>query len=418
MTATRATLNGMVNPSGTSATYHFDWGPTTGYGNRTTESGPVTGLSAIAVAATISGLAPAATYHFRLVATSCGGCARGTSYGADAALTTSGYQNPVYSPAAAPDPFVLDNHALHSDYWEFSTGDLFPILHSTDLVNWTSAGTAFATKPAWVLQSGDWHPWAPSLSELSTPCPGATSGPCYVMYYVGLSSRFNYSCVGVAVAPAPGGPYSDLGPLGPSNAAGVPIGCGDDTGMGNIDPSPFIDANGQAYLNVSNSNACAGGTCQRRPTISVIPLTADRLHAAGPRTALFSGDPGTWEGNGVSPPVVENPVALLHNGTYYVLYSGGSYTGAYGMGYATAPAPTGPFTKAPANPILAQTSTVYSPGGGDLPVTGPKGGTWMVYHGREGSSSAFRTLRIDPFSWNGDVPQISGPTGTPQSVTP
>jgi beta-xylosidase len=244
------------------------------------------------------------------------------------------------------------------------------------------------------------------------------------MYYVGLSSEFNFNCIGVAVATAPGGRYTDLGPLGPSNSAGVPIGCGDDSGMGNIDPSPFTDANGQTYLYVSTSNACAGGTCQRKPTISVIPLASDGLQGAGPRTALFSGDAGTWEGDGVSAPVVENPLGLLHNGTYYILYSGGNYTGAYGMGYATAPTPTGPYTKAATNPILAQTPTVYSPGGGDLPVTGPHGAAWLVYHGRQGSYSAIRTLRLDRFSWTStgatapDTPTINGPTDTPQPVGP
>jgi beta-xylosidase len=244
------------------------------------------------------------------------------------------------------------------------------------------------------------------------------------MYYVGLSSRLNRNCIGVAAAVAPGGPYADLGPLGPSNAAGIPIGCGDDAGMGNIDPSPFTDAKGQAYLYVSTDKACAGGTCTLQPTVSVIPLSADRLQASGLRTPLFSGSAGTWEGAGLTVPVVEGPSAVLHGGTYYVLYSGGSYTGAYGMGYATAPTPTGPFTKAPANPILAQTATVYSPGGGDLVVTGPHGGTWMAYHGRAGSTSAIRTLRIDPFSWTPsggaapDVPTISGPTDTPQPVAP
>jgi beta-xylosidase len=339
-------------------------------------------------------------------------------------FSTGAYQNPVYPAAAAPDPFVLDNDAAHGDYWAFTTGDLFPVLHSRDLVNWTSAGTAFTSRPAWVLKSGDWHPWAPSVTQLPTACPNTASGPCYVMYYVGLSSALNYNCIGVAVATAPAGPYTDLGPLGPSNSAGVPIGCGDDAGMGNIDPSPFTDANGQAYLYVSTDKACANGTCQLQPTISVIPLTPDRLHASAARIPLFAGTPGSWEGAGLTVPVVEGPAAMLHGGTYYVLYSGGSYTGAYGMGYATAPAPTGPFTKAASNPILAQTATVYSPGGGDLVVTGPHGGTWMVYHGREGSSTAVRTLRIDPFSWTAsggaapDVPTISGPTDTPQPVGP
>src|SRR5437764_839525 len=60
----------------------------------------------------------------------------------------AGYENPV-SPVA-DDPFVLDDGATHDDYWEFGTGDRFPMLRSSDLVHWTSAGTAFTARPSWV----------------------------------------------------------------------------------------------------------------------------------------------------------------------------------------------------------------------------------------------------------------------------
>jgi beta-xylosidase len=112
---------------------------------------------------------------------------------------------------------------------------------------------------------------------------------------------------------------------------------------------------------------------------------------------------------------------MVDNGTYYLLYSGGNWQGAYGMGYATAASPTGPFTKSPRNPILAGTPSVLSPGGADTPVIGPHGATWLVYHGRSSSLSAPRTLRIDPFSWSPGtpaVPVISGPTSTPQPTLP
>src|ERR1700759_1657010 len=88
--------------------------------------------------------------------------------------------------AAAPAPFVLDAQGAHRDYWAFVTGDRFPILRSSDLVHWRSAGTAFAARPGWVVPAGDWHPWAPSVSAV---------GAGYVMYYVGLS-RYGVNCVG------------------------------------------------------------------------------------------------------------------------------------------------------------------------------------------------------------------------------
>ena len=93
------------------------------------------------------------------------------------------------------------------------------------------------------------------------------------------------------------------------------------------------------------------------------------------------------------------------------------------MGYATSTSPTGPFTKSRANPILAQTATVFSPGGGDQPVVGPHGGQWLVYHGRSMPNPEPRTLRIDPLTWSPntgapDTPVISGPSATPQPNQP
>ncbi len=251
------------------------------------------------------------------------------------------------------------------------------------------------------------------------------------MFYVGLSASTDANCVAVATATNPGGPYSDRGPLtnGTLDAAGRPVGCGDDAGYGVIDPSPFIDpVSGQPFLYVSEDFACppASASCtssnsRLAPTISVIPLGGDFLEAIGPRTPLFSGTPGSWESAGVSVPTVEGPFTLFRNGTYYLLYSGGNWRGAYGMGYATGPSPTGPFTKVA--PVLAQTSAVLSPGGGDQPVIGPHGAMFLLYHARAGSDANPRTLRLDPFSWRAQspsvqVPVVSGPTATPQAVVP
>jgi hypothetical protein len=342
------------------------------------------------------------------------------------------FQNPVYSDTAFADPFVLDNGNTHSDYWAFSTGDRFPVLHSPDLVHWTAEPTAMTSRPSWVVSSDDWHPWAPSLIQLSPPCP--TTG-CYIMYYVGADASLSSSagwlvnCIGVATATNPGGPYTDQGPLTLTGAAAgtMPVGCGDTTGEGNIDPSPFIDAStGQAYLYVSTERGEVNGQFVRRSTVSVIPLDPGLTEASGPRAPLLTGAANTWEdGGGSEGPTVEGPFMELHNGTYYLFYSGGNWGWIYGMGYATGQSPTGPFTKSSANPILAETASVFSPGGGDRLVTGPHGGLWLVYHARANSRSDPRTLRIDPLSWKPanpagapDVPVIGGPTSTPQSIQP
>ena len=87
-----------------------------------------------------------------------------------------GYANPVFAASASADPFVLDAGDTHRDYWAFVTGERFPTRHSSDLVHWAGAGTAMATRPSWVSQTGDWHPWGPSVLEVPGPCPGTGSG--------------------------------------------------------------------------------------------------------------------------------------------------------------------------------------------------------------------------------------------------
>jgi hypothetical protein len=79
------TGNGIVNPNGTgSAGWHFEYGPTTAYGSRTSQ-GLVVGSTPKEVSKTIEELLTSTTYHYRIVATN----ANGTSYGADQEFTTT-----------------------------------------------------------------------------------------------------------------------------------------------------------------------------------------------------------------------------------------------------------------------------------------------------------------------------------------
>jgi beta-xylosidase len=205
------------------------------------------------------------------------------------------------------------------------------------------------------------------------------------------------------------------------DASGRPPGCGDDAGYSNIDPAPFIDGDGRAYLYLSTGRRCEtpapGAVCPWDRTISVIPLASDLLTASGPRQPLFNATSPGWE-VGSFGPVVENPWVVKRGSTYLMLYSGGAYTGRYGMGYATSSSPTGPFVKSASNPVLAEAEGVLSPGGG-MPVTGPRGGDWLVYHGRRGNRANPRELRIDRlhFPTESSV-EVEGPTSAPQAGAP
>ncbi len=81
---TTATLNGTVNPQGKLTKYHFDYGLTMSYGEKTSEASAGEGSTAEVVASSLSSLAPGTTYHYRLVATN----AADTTEGADKTFTT------------------------------------------------------------------------------------------------------------------------------------------------------------------------------------------------------------------------------------------------------------------------------------------------------------------------------------------
>jgi hypothetical protein len=96
--------------------------------------------------------------------------------------------------------------------------------------------------------------WAPSVLvqsvTASRPCLGfklPVGAPCFYLYYVGKSGYAdgrNY--IGVATSDRPDGGFADQGILSSTN--NTQIGCGDSQGYSNIDPAPFVDADGSACL--------------------------------------------------------------------------------------------------------------------------------------------------------------------------
>ena len=99
---------------------------------------------------------------------------------------------------------------------------------STDMVNWTDHGT---------MASWSTFSWASTAAWAPQAIP--RNGNFYL--YVPLSNKSGATVIGVGVATSPIGPYQD--------AKGQPLvtaGCSG--GTGDIDPTVFIDDDGQAYL--------------------------------------------------------------------------------------------------------------------------------------------------------------------------
>src|SRR5437588_741244 len=93
---TSATLAGTVNPNGQATQYVFEYGTTANYGFQTVPGTAGSGSSSVGEAAGLANLAPATTYHYRIVADNPGG----TSLGIDRTFTTSALPTPVTGSAS------------------------------------------------------------------------------------------------------------------------------------------------------------------------------------------------------------------------------------------------------------------------------------------------------------------------------
>jgi hypothetical protein len=105
ITPSSATLHGTIDPNGTATNYVFQYGTTKLYGGQTPATGAGKGSKGVKVAAAITGLAPATTYHYRVVAL------RGTKVypGADKTFKTK--RQPLgVTLAATPNP-IRAGHA-------------------------------------------------------------------------------------------------------------------------------------------------------------------------------------------------------------------------------------------------------------------------------------------------------------------
>jgi xylan 1,4-beta-xylosidase len=281
---------------------------------------------------------------------------------ASIALTARSAAGPVFA-RDFPDPSVIragGRYYAFSTHTSWETPDhVFPILVSSDLAHWTYGADVFSAPPRW--GRGDW--WAPAV---------ISRGGNYYLYYSGQSYS-GMQCLAVATASKPAGPYTDHGP----------IACQDGTkARGYIDAWPLL-ADGTAYLYFSVDGP-------DHHSISVLPLSLDMLRVAGPRVELLRISQA-WERVGSG--TVEGPSVFAWGSRFVMLYSGGDWRGRYGMGYAIAGSPLGPFVKS-TTPLLQTGASLSGPGGGSF-FTDSRGRPWLAYHAWLGAG---RVLYASPLA--------------------
>lgn len=115
----------------------------------------------------------------------------------------------------------------------------------------------------------------------------------------------------------------------------------------------------------------------------------------------------------------EGPTVFRHGGLYYMTYSANDTANPdYGIGYATAHAPLGPWAKSEANPILRTIpgTGISGPGHNSI-VASPNGRElWIVYHTHADPAhpSEDRTVNADRITFGPDGSMHVFPTRSPQ----
>jgi beta-xylosidase len=295
---------------------------------------------------------------------------------------TDAVTNPVW-PSNFPDPQILPD----GDGWVAiatnGNGMNVQTLVSDDLVTWTQGADALPQLPAWTTKGKVWAPEAHRF------------GDRWVLYYTTMAPDPAIQCIGLAVADDPKGPYRDT--------RSGPLVCEKDEG-GSIDASPFVAADGTAYLYWKNDGNAVGIDTW----ISVQRLSSDGTRLEGEPKRLVRQDL-PWEGN-----LVEAPFVWERDGVFHLFYSANDYgSDKYAVGHATASSPTGPFTKDP-EPVL--TSTDVAAGPGHCALLEKDGRVLMVYHAWDpaaiGSDVPGRTMWLSEVTFDGRAVSVTPPRTT------
>lgn len=310
--------------------------------------------------------------------------------------TNRTYTNPIgKSPIHMGDPFAFLHQGKYYLIGTTSSNEGFQCYESTNLRDWTHKGWAWRkTEDCWAEAAF----WAPEVKYYQ--------GKFYMTY----SGRVRDSnpgklLMGLAVSDTPEGPYRDL------HAPWF------DLGYSTIDGHIFVDDDGTPYVFFSRNGVQDGYSYGMNYAVQLerdLSKPVGEPVKVGEASQLW--ERVKWDENRCN----EGAFVLKHEGRYYMTYSA-NHTGYshYGVGYATADKPLGPWTKAEENPVLKTNLTVgvSAPGHNSI-VTSPDGTElFIVYHTHANPEkpSGDRVVNIDRLEFTADGKlRVIGPTRTPQ----
>jgi beta-xylosidase len=273
------------------------------------------------------------------------------------------YTNPVlYADYSDPDAIRVGN-----DYYlvasSFNCAPGLPVLHSKDLVNWEVIGHALEKQPPFDVFGKVQHGggvWAPCIRFHNNQFYIYYPDPDFGIYMVKATN--------------PAGPWSE--PLLVQS------------GKGFIDPSPFWDEDGKAYL----VYALAGSRAGIKSVILINRMLPDGTKLIGNSVMLIDGHQ--------KHPTIEGPKIYKRNDWYYVFAPAGGVPAGWQM--------------------VMRSKNIYGPyndkivmAQGKSDINGPHQGAWVDTKTGENWFLNFqdlgaygRVLHLNPMKWINDWPVI------------
>lgn len=280
--------------------------------------------------------------------------------------------NPIVQTFYTADPapmvhegrlYLYTSHDEDVTVNDFYTMNDWRLYSTIDMVNWTDHGSPAGLRTfSWSTDSA----WAPQ---------GIFRNNKWYLY-VPLNNNTG-ARIGVGVSNTPAGPFMD--PLGRQLAA---------SGSGNIDPTVFVDDDGQAYMYWGNG------------TLRYVRLNSDMTSTSGSITNVsLSG-------------FTEGPWFYKRGSLYYMVYAATS--GSEKISYATSNSPTGPWTIK--GDIMPPGSTFTNHAG----IVDYKGHSYFFYHNSAlpGGNNYKRSVCVEEFTYgaDGSIPRITMSTNGPAAV--
>lgn len=288
-------------------------------------------------------------------------------------------QNPIVQTCYTTDPaplvhdgrmYVYTGH--DEDKADFFWMQEWRIYSSDDMVNWVDHGSPLALEDfSWA----DDRAWAAQCIE--------RNGKFY--WYICAHSKLSGGmAIGVAVGDSPTGPFKD--------AIGKPL--FENGSWDHIDPSVFIDDDGQAWV------------CWGNPQLYYLKLNDDMISYEGDviipeMTEEGFGAPtmkNREKGKKYKDCYVEGPWLTKRGDTYQLIYAAGGVPEH--ISYSTAASPVGPWKYAGEIMPLSETNSFTNHAG----VADYKGHSYFFYHtGKLPGGGGFgRSVAVEEFVYNED----------------